>query len=401
MPGQDLHLTKSHLLRRLLQRQVEHLETENVELKKQIGQLEVQLTHSTERHEALRGGMREAIAQTVAAVRSVSSGAQLEADITLKVARSRQQKLLALLTEIAEQEAALDRMMDEAVEGIAAIEEQVQSSRALLLRDAHQRQEQLTANVERLYEAEGNLRLPIAEARDAAQAVQERAQLEATSVREEAVQERERLLARLDGLEASAEQLRRALATTLQLTTEIATAVQGESSRAMRAKREAKDLSDVGNVPPRPAPPERPRVAPPREPAVSPGEVLLQEGKESPPPPVPVTPAQPAKPAKPAKPATEGAAQVSYPLDAHAPKADSLRKSPGGNGQRPAYLQTIPPRPIEQDETIQAESRSLGPSWRLPAPSLPNSRGGWIGLFVAMTLASLLGVALLLTLMTL
>ena len=60
----DLHLTKSHLLRKVLQRRVEVLENEKQALRSQIDQLEERLAHLQQRGEAWRD---DALRATVSA----------------------------------------------------------------------------------------------------------------------------------------------------------------------------------------------------------------------------------------------------------------------------------------------------------------------------------------------
>ena len=92
-----IQLTQSHLLRRLLQRRVESLENEKLQMKDRITQLEDKLENSTQRHAAISGdGMKQVMDQAIADVRGLGERAQAEADFTLKMTHPKQEKLLDL-----------------------------------------------------------------------------------------------------------------------------------------------------------------------------------------------------------------------------------------------------------------------------------------------------------------
>lgn len=235
MSGSDLHLTQSHLLRRLLQRRVEMLESQNVGLRTQISELEQRLAHSTQRHAAIPDGIQGIVTQAAEGVRTLGEQAERESATTAHRTRHRREKLLAEMVRLRRESERLTQAMDEAIEGIRAVEEQVQTSSALLLKEAHLHQEQLTGELNSLYDEKGNLRVSIADARRQVQAVQERADAERARLTTEAEQERERLLAQLASLHQESQSVRVALAQTLAHTQGITRATQLETAHAVQA----------------------------------------------------------------------------------------------------------------------------------------------------------------------
>lgn len=235
MSGSDHHLTQSHLLRRLLQRRVEMLESQNVALRTQISDLEQRLAHSTQPHAAIPDGIQSVVAQVAEGVRTLGEQAERESATTAHRTRHRREKLLTEMLRLRRESERLTQAMDEAIEGIRAVEEQVQTSCALLLKEAHLHQEQLTGELNSLYDEKGNLRGSIADARRHVQAVQDHAEAERVRLGAEAEQERERLLAQLATLHQETQSVRIALAQTLAHTQGITRATQLETAHAVQA----------------------------------------------------------------------------------------------------------------------------------------------------------------------
>lgn len=218
MVEQHLHLTKSHLLRRLLQRRVETLEEEKIELRSHISELEQRLTHSTARHAALTGGggFQNDIANTMVHVRALGERAQSEAEFTLRITRPKQETLLEGVTRLHKDSEQLCQMMGNVLEGVQAIEAQIQTSSVVLVKNANQQQEQFTSELDALYDDESELRYPMHEAQERIKDVQERARLERARLDVEAMRERERLLDQIEALQHEGQNLHTALQRALE-----------------------------------------------------------------------------------------------------------------------------------------------------------------------------------------
>lgn len=241
-----IQLTQSHLLRRLLQRRVESLENEKLNMKDKITQLEERLANSTQRHAAISGdGMEEVIEKTMADVRVLGERAQAEADFTLKMTHPKQEKLLSEMKRLHDESQKLNQMLAEMMEGIRAIEEQAKTSTALLQKEAGKKQEQLTGELEGLYDEEGNLRVAIVEARKNALQVQERAQNERARLNMEAIQERERLLSQIESLHKESKKLHVAMNQAAESAHTISRWTQIETAQALQAQSSADILAQT------------------------------------------------------------------------------------------------------------------------------------------------------------
>lgn len=240
----NIQLTQSHLLRRLLQRRVESLENEKLQMKERITQLEERLKNSTQRHAAITGdGMKDVMNEAIADVRGLGERAQAETDFTLKMTHPKQEKLLDEMSLLYQESKKLNKMLAEMMEGIRAIEEQAQTSSALLLKDANHRQEELTGELEALYDEEGNLRVPIVEAEQNALQVQQRAQSEHARLNGEAIQERERLLAQIEALHKESKKLHAAMNQAVECAYTISRWTQVETAYALQAQSSADILT--------------------------------------------------------------------------------------------------------------------------------------------------------------
>jgi len=232
-----LQLTQSHLLRRLLQRRVESLEDEKLQMKERITQLEERLQNSTQRHAAITGdGIKEVMDQAIADVRGLGERAQAEADFTLNMTHPKQEKLLDEMERLHDESTKLNGMLTDMMEGIRAIEEQAKTSSALLLKEASHQQEQLTGELEGLYDEEGNLRMGIVDARQNALQVQKRAQTERSRLNNEAIQERERLLVQIDTLHKESQKLHVAMNQAAESAYTISRWTQLETAHALQAQ---------------------------------------------------------------------------------------------------------------------------------------------------------------------
>ena len=246
-----LQLTQSHLLRRLLQRRVESLENEKLEMKGRITELEERLKSSTQRHAAITGdGIKEVMDLAMADVRGLGERAQAEADFTLNMTNPKQEKLLDEMKRLHAESTKLNGMLTDMMEGIRAIEEQAKTSSALLLKEASHQQEQLTGELEGLYDEEGNLRVAIVDARQNAMQVQKRAQTERTRLNNEAIQERERLLVQIETLRKESQKLHVAMNQAAESAHTISRWTQLETAHALQAQSSHDILAHVPSFTP-------------------------------------------------------------------------------------------------------------------------------------------------------
>lgn len=235
----EMHLTKSHLLRRLLQRRVELLENERATLRAQVEVLESRLSESA----AAAPPQDEAgvnLNHTLQQVRAIGERAQAEATLTLRITRQEQEQLASQIALLQQESQQLRHLVTESVEGVNSILEQAQGSAARLVREAHLQQEQLGLEVERLYQ-DGS-RPTRADLRRAAFMIDEQAQQAVHQIEQEAQAERSRLLADVATLRQHSEQLHEALAIALERAHAITRQTERDTQRAIEAEPQSEAL---------------------------------------------------------------------------------------------------------------------------------------------------------------
>ncbi|MBA3531170.1 MAG: hypothetical protein H0T73_04525, partial [Ardenticatenales bacterium] len=196
----DLHLTKSHLLRRILQQQVERLEAEKADLQTEVARLEQGLVHSRDSEDGASVDsavteLQTLVEETLASIRAISEQARREATFTLKVTRHEQERVLEEMASLLQEGERLRELLLEAMEGVHSIDEQGQSHTALMVKEAHLQQERFIIEVRSLHHGRSSeaalaqKRHKIASLRERAQAEAERVKLDAHLAREKMVKE--------------------------------------------------------------------------------------------------------------------------------------------------------------------------------------------------------------------
>ncbi len=231
MVNQDIYITRSHLLRRLLQRRVELLEAEKAELRSQVRELEERLSRSAESQVAYSGSTQAVINETMERLRAISEQAQTESMLTMHVTRQEQEKLADEMSAILVESQQLRHMMLEAVEGVNSILERAQNSNARMVKEAHRQEEKLAREFEVLYSEEGDMSPAIVEVRRASFQIRKRAKQVAEQFEAEAKQERQQLLNEIAALHHESVQLRSALTEVLERTRSITERTQDEAEQ--------------------------------------------------------------------------------------------------------------------------------------------------------------------------
>ena len=239
VPEQNLHLTKNHLLRQLLQRRIKALESDKKVLRTQIEELEQHLVQSAKRNSNNALGasttdkIQQAIDQSMQSVRVLSEETQEEADFTLKMVLHQQEKLLTQLVPLQQEGEQLSQKLVDAMEGIRTLEEQLKNSHALLVEDVMLRQEKLTQELKNLYDQNGYLRADQPTSKQIIADVQQRAQAEVVRIEAEAQQVRGRMVTQIDTLTHQSQKLQKAMDHVMRHVEGINRSTEAELERAV------------------------------------------------------------------------------------------------------------------------------------------------------------------------
>lgn len=262
MTQEELHLTKSHLLRRLLQRQVEQLEAEKAALQDEVVRLEQgvlppQVAESSEEENGFRAQTEAVLVE----VRLLNSQARREAAFTLKMTRHEQEKVLKDLNELLQEGARLQSLLQEAVEAVHALDEQVQGRTILLVREANLKQERLIIEARSLYRGRGSDPTLRDQKRMKLTALAGRANEEVERLKREAHEVREQLVAEIASLHHESQHLREQLTRALEHAHALCDGCYLGAARSLR-------LPPTRFLPPKPAPAPIPRAEAPDTPKV-------------------------------------------------------------------------------------------------------------------------------------
>lgn len=169
------HHTQSHLLNRILQRQISQLESENATLKARVARLESRVTDSTAKHRAIKESAADDITNAAAECQSISREAERVAKVMVEQLRHPQNRLAEVAQDIRHEQARLARAISEFYATLDGLPGHAKRDAAAMIRSAHVHQERLLAELTELYDAEGMLRTSDSESRIRARRIEAQA----------------------------------------------------------------------------------------------------------------------------------------------------------------------------------------------------------------------------------
>ncbi len=167
--------TQSHLLNRLLQRQVAHLEAENAALKLHLARLEVRVTDSTERHYAINHSLADEISRATTEAQSLSVDTERAATHHIQTLHDHHLLLNDSTDDIQREHEQLLQQLQAFYGTVQTVKTQAKRDVALVVRRATHEQELLLRQLAALYDNEGNLNVTVANAYSTAQSVLQQA----------------------------------------------------------------------------------------------------------------------------------------------------------------------------------------------------------------------------------
>jgi hypothetical protein len=227
--------TQSHLLNRLLQRQISQLESENATLKVRVAKLESRVTDSTAKHRAINGTAADDIARANIECQTISRETERTAKLMVQHLRHSQNRLLEVTQDLHHEQKRLAHAIGEFYSTLDTLPSHAQRDAAALVRTAHARQESLLAQLAELYDSNGLLRHSETQTRLNARQVEEQATAHRRQITTAIEREQNRHAARLTHAQDQARVLVQLLATTSESITKLQAAIQSESHAVVPA----------------------------------------------------------------------------------------------------------------------------------------------------------------------
>lgn len=167
--------TQSHLLNRLLQRQISQLESENATLKVRVAKLESRVTDSTAKHRALNGSAADDVARATAESQTISRETERAAKLMVQQLRHPHHRLLEVAQDLRHEQTRMEHAIKEFYSTLDTLPSHAKRDAAALIRTAHAHQESLLAQLAELYDTNGLLRHSETQTRLNARRVEEQA----------------------------------------------------------------------------------------------------------------------------------------------------------------------------------------------------------------------------------
>jgi hypothetical protein len=167
--------TQSHLLNRLLQRQIGQLESENATLKARVAKLETRVTDSTAKQRAINGTAADDITRATVESQTVSRETERAAKLMVQQLQHPQNRLVEAAKEVQHEQKRLAHVLTEFYSTLDTLPNHAKRDVAALIRTAHTRQESLLAQLAELYDPNGLFRHSESQTRLNARQVEEQA----------------------------------------------------------------------------------------------------------------------------------------------------------------------------------------------------------------------------------
>ncbi len=167
--------TQSHLLNRLLQRQISQLESENATLKVRVARLESRVTDSTAKHRALNGNAADDVARATSESQTITRETERAAKLMVQHLQHSEHRLLTVAKELRGEQTRLEQAIRGLYSTLETLPSQSKRDAAALIRSAHAHQENLLAQLAELYDDNGLLRHSETETRLHARRLEEQA----------------------------------------------------------------------------------------------------------------------------------------------------------------------------------------------------------------------------------
>lgn len=227
------HPTQSHLLNRLLQRQINQLESENATLKVRVAKLESRVTDSTAKQRAINGTAADDVARATTESQTISRETERAAKLMVQQLRHPQHRLLEVAQDLRHEQLRLQHAITEFYSTLDTLPNHAKRDAAALIRTAHARQESLLAQLAELYDANGLLRLSETETRLNARRVEEQATVHRRQLTAAIERDQHHHLARLTHAHDQARTLVQLLASTAESITKLQATLQHEPHAAV------------------------------------------------------------------------------------------------------------------------------------------------------------------------
>lgn len=242
------HPTQSHLLNRLLQRQISQLESENATLKARVAKLESRVTDSTAKQRAINGSAADDVARASAESQTISRETERMAKLLVQQLRHPQNRLLEVANDIRHEQARLAHAIGEFYNTLETLPSHAQRDAAALVRTAHARQESLMAQLAELYDNNGLLRHSETQTRLNARRVEEQATAHRRHMTAAVERDQSHHNTRLAHAHDQARALVQLLATTAESITKLQAAIQNEHPATPTAPTVAKTMRPANGV---------------------------------------------------------------------------------------------------------------------------------------------------------
>lgn len=220
--------TQSHLLNRLLQRQISQLESENATLKARVAKLETRVTDSTAKQRAINGTAADDITRATAESQTLSRETERAAKLMVQQLQHPQNRLVEVAKEVQHEQKRLAHVLTEFYNTLDTLPNHAKRDVAALVRTAHSRQESLLAQLAELYDPNGLFRHSESQTRLNARQVEEQASAQRHQLTKAMEREQSRHTAKLTYAHEQARELVQLLNRTTEQLLKLQTAIQKE-----------------------------------------------------------------------------------------------------------------------------------------------------------------------------